>query len=155
MASHQAWYASVNALVAPFWRFKASYAVVPWATYTAPEIARVGVTAAEAPGADVTTFPIGEVDRAIADGRTEGFVKVVSDGDRILGATIAAANAGELIAEFVTAMTHGIGLKRILGTIHVYPTAMEANKLAAGAWRRAHAPRGLLKAAERAFALLR
>ena len=155
IASHQAWYAAVNALAAPFWRFKANYAVVPWATYTDPEIARVGVTEAEAPGADVTTFPIAEVDRAIADGRTQGFVKVVSDGDRVLGATIAAPNAGELIAEFVTAMTHGIGLKRIMGTIHIYPTAMEANKLAAGAWRRAHAPTGLLKLAERAFGMLR
>lgn len=155
IASHQAWYAAVNALAAPFWRFKANYAVVPWATYTDPEIARVGVTEADAPGADVTTFPIAEVDRAIADGRTSGFVKVVSDGDRILGATIAAANAGELIAEFVTAMTHGLGLKRIMGTIHIYPTAMEANKLAAGAWRREHAPQGLLKVAERVFGVLR
>ena len=155
IASHQAWYAAVNALAAPFWRFKANYAVVPWATYTDPEIARVGVTEADAPGADVTTFPIAEVDRAIADGRTQGFVKVVSDGDRILGATIAAANAGELIAEFVTAMTHGLGLKRIMGTIHIYPTAMEANKLAAGAWRREHAPQGLLKVAERVFGMLR
>ena len=82
-------------------------------------------------------------------------MKVVSEGDRILGATIAAANAGELIAEFVTAMTHGLGLKRIMGTIHIYPTAMEANKLAAGAWRREHAPPGLLKLAKRVFGVLR
>lgn len=156
MASHQAWYAAVNALAAPFWRFKANYGVVPWATYTDPEVARVGVAAAAAPpGAHVTTLPLAEVDRAVADGRTEGFVKVVSAGDRVLGATIVAPNAGDLIAEFVQAMTHGIGLKGILGTIHVYPTAMEANKLAAGAWRRAHAPQGLLRLAERAFALLR
>ena len=156
IASHQAWYAAVNALISPFWRFKANYEVVPWATYTDPEVARVGITEAQAPaGAHVTTLPLAEVDRAVADGRTEGFVKVVSAGDRVLGATIVAPNAGDLIAEFVLAMTHGIGLKGILSTIHVYPTAMEANKLAAGAWRRAHAPQWLLRLAERALALLR
>lgn len=156
MASHQAWYAAVNALISPFWRFKASYAVVPWATYTDPEVAHVGVTQAEAPsGADVTMLPLAEADRAVADGCTAGFVKVISAGDRVLGASVVARNAGDLIAEFVLAMTHGIGLKRILGTIHVYPTTMEANKLAAGAWCRAHAPQGLLRLAERALALAR
>ena len=156
MASHQAWYAAVNALVAPFWRFRVNNRVVPWATFTDPEVATVGITEAQAPpGAQVTVHPVDDVDRAIADGCTEGFVKIVSNKGRILGATIVAAHAGELISEFVAAMTHGIALNRILGTIHVYPTMMEANKLAAGAWRRANAPRGVLKIAEKAFSALR
>ena len=156
MAGHQAWYAAVNALAAPFWRFKANYAVVPWATYTDPEVARVGITEADAPaGSEVTIYPIDDLDRAIAEGRTDGFVKIISKGNRVLGATIVAVHAGELISEFVTAMTHGIGLKQMLATIHVYPTLMEANKLAAGAWRRAGAPQGLLRFAERLFAAVR
>ena len=148
MASHQAWYASVNALISPFYRFQCDYSCVPWATYTDPEVARVGLSAedAAAQGIDheVTTHPLDDVDRAITEGRTEGFVKVVSKGDRVLGATIVAPNAGEMIGEFVTAMRAGLGLKKILGTIHVYPTYLEANKLAAGAWRRRHAPEKLL-----------
>ncbi|MCE2460702.1 MAG: FAD-dependent oxidoreductase [Pseudomonadales bacterium] len=148
MASHQAWYASVNALISPFYRFRCDYSCVPWATYTDPEVARVGLSAVDAAdeGIDheVTTHPFDDVDRAIADGRVEGFVKVVSKGDRVLGATIVAPNAGEMIGEFVTAMRAGLGLKKILGTIHVYPTYLEANKLAAGAWRRRHAPEKLL-----------
>ena len=148
MASHQAWYAAVNALISPFYRFSCDYSCVPWATYTDPEVARVGLSAdqAEAQGIDhqVTTHPMDDVDRAIADGRTEGFVRIVSNGDRVLGATIVAPNAGEMIGEFVTAMRSGLGLKKILGTIHVYPTYLEANKLAAGAWRKRNAPEGLL-----------
>lgn len=148
MASHQAWYASVNALISPFYRFRCDYSCVPGATYTDPEVARVGLSAADAAAQgidhEVTTHPLDDVDRAIADGRVEGFVKVVSKGDRILGATIVAPNAGEMIGEFVTAMRAGLGLKKILGTIHVYPTYLEANKLAAGAWRRRHAPEKLL-----------
>ena len=148
MASHQAWYAAVNALISPFYRFSCDYSCVPWATFTDPEVARVGLSAdqAEAQGIDheVTTHPMDDVDRAIADGRTEGFVKIVSSGDRVLGATIVAPNAGEMIGEFVTAMRSGLGLKKILGTIHVYPTYLEANKLAAGAWRKRNAPEGLL-----------
>ncbi|MXY57266.1 MAG: hypothetical protein F4029_13615 [Gammaproteobacteria bacterium] len=148
MASHQAWYASVNALISPFYRFRCDYSCVPWATYTDPEVARVGLSAedAAAQGIDheVTTHPLDDVDRAITEGRTEGFVKVVSKGDRVLGATVVAPNAGEMIGEFVTAMRAGLGLKKIFGTIHVYPTYLEANKLAAGAWRRRHAPDKLL-----------
>ena len=148
MASHQAWYASVNALISPFYRFRCDYSCVPWATYTDPEVARVGLSAEDAIAQDVdhetTTHPLDDVDRAITDGRMEGFVKVVSKGDRVLGATIVAPNAGEMIGEFVTAMRAGLGLKKILGTIHVYPTYLEANKLAAGAWRRRHAPEKLL-----------
>ena len=156
MASHQAWYAAVNALVSPFWRFRMNDRVVPWATFTDPEVARVGITEAQAPpGAQVTVHPVDDVDRAIADGCTEGFVKIVSNKGRILGATIVAAHAGELISEFVTAMTYGITLNKILGTIHIYPALMEANKLAAGAWRRANAPQGTLKIAEKAFSALR
>ena len=149
MASHQAWYASVNALISPFYRFRCDYSCVPWAIYTDPEVARVGMSAADAyaRGIDheVTTHPLDDVDRAVADGRTEGFVKIVSKGDRVLGATIVAPHAGEMIGEFVTAIRAGLGLKRILGTIHVYPTYLEANKLAAGAWRRRHAPEKLLR----------
>ena len=149
MASHQAWYASVNALIAPFYRFQCDYSCVPWATYTDPEVARVGMSAADADAQgmdhEVTTHPLDDVDRAVADGRMDGFVKVVSKGDRVLGATIVAPNAGEMIGEFVTAMRAGLGLKKILGTIHVYPTYLEANKLAAGAWRRRHAPERLLQ----------
>lgn len=148
MASHQAWYAAVNALIAPFWSLRCDYTSVPWATYTDPEVARVGLSAAEAAeqgiGHEVTIHPMDDIDRAVADGRPEGFVKVVSKGDRVLGATIVAPAAGEMIGEFVTAMRAGIGLKKILGTIHVYPTYLEANKLAAGAWRRRNAPERLL-----------
>lgn len=148
MASHQAWYASVNALISPFYRFQCDYSCVPWATYTDPEVARVGLSGADAAAQgidhEVTTHSLDDVDRAVADGRMEGFVKVVSKGDRVLGATIVAPNAGEMIGEFVTAMRAGLGLKKILGTIHVYPTYLEANKLAAGAWRRRHAPERLL-----------
>ena len=153
MASHQAWYAGVNALIAPFARLNCDYSCVPWATYTDPEVARVGVTAHEAAerGIDheVTFYPLDDLDRAIADGREEGFVKIVSKGDRVLGATIVAPAAGEMIGEFVTAIRSGIGLKEIMGTIHVYPTYLEANKLAVGAWRRRHAPEGLLRLAAR------
>ena len=155
MAAHQAWYAAVNALAAPFWRFKADYSVVPWATYTDPEVGRVGLSEedASAKGLDVevTRYPLDDLDRAIADGQTQGFVKIISRGDKVLGATIVGAGAGELISEFVTAMTHGIGLKKILSTIHVYPTRMEAAKLAAGTWRRANAPQRVLSLAERVF----
>jgi len=159
MASHQAWYAAVNALVSPFAQLGCDYSCVPWATYTDPEVARVGLTADDASeqGIDheVTVHPLDDLDRAIADGRTEGFVKVVSKGDRILGATIVAPNAGEMIGEFVTAIRSGTGLKKILGTIHVYPTYLEANKLAAGAWRRRHAPEGLLRLVARFHTAMR
>jgi len=159
MAAHQAWYAAVNALAAPFWKVKADYSVVPWTTYTDPEVARVGMSAEEAVArgldVEVTEYPIDDVDRAIADGRTEGFVKIVTRGKKLLGATVVSAHAGELISEFVLAMTHDLSLQRLLGTIHVYPTMMEANKLAIGAWRRKHAPESLLNMAERLFGYLR
>ena len=161
VGAHQAWYAAVNALLAPFWRFKADYRVIPWATFTDPEVARVGLSEDEAQqqgiGYEVTRYGLDDLDRAIADGVDHGFVKVLTapGKDRILGATIVGAHAGELIAEFVLAMKHGIGLNKLLGTIHIYPTMSEANKYAAGAWKRAHAPQAALRWAERYFALRR
>ena len=149
-AAHQAWYASVNALFGWLWRFRADYSVIPWATFTDPELARVGLNETEARergiAYEVTVYGLDELDRAIADGAARGMVKVVTvpGSDRILGATIAGERAGELIGEFVTAMRHGLGLNKILGTIHVYPTFAEANKYAAGVWKKAHAPQRLL-----------
>jgi len=149
-AAHQAWYASVNALFGSFWKLKADYSVVPWVTFTDPEVAHVGLNEQEAiaqgTAYELTTFDIGDLDRAIADEEAHGVVKVltVPGKDRILGVTIAGEHAGDLLAEFVLAMRHGLGLNKILGTIHSYPTLAEANKYAAGAWRRAHAPQRLL-----------
>ena len=154
MASHQAWYAAVNALFGRFRKFKVNYAVVPWATYTDPEVARVGLSVDEANArgidVEVTRHELAHVDRAIADGETRGFIKVLTQrgSDRILGVTIVAPAAGELIAEYVLAMTHGLGLKRLMGTIHIYPTSAEINKFVANGWRRNHAPGGLLRFAE-------
>ena len=154
-AAHQAWYAAVNALFGSFRRFRADYSVIPWATFTDPEVARVGLNETEAKergiAYEATVFELAELDRAIVDEAAEGMVKVLTEpgSDRILGATIVAEQAGELIVEFITAMKHGIGLNKILGTIHIYPTLAEANKYAAGAWRRAHAPARLLRALER------
>jgi pyruvate/2-oxoglutarate dehydrogenase complex dihydrolipoamide dehydrogenase (E3) component/uncharacterized membrane protein YdjX (TVP38/TMEM64 family) len=154
-AAHQAWYASVNALFDPLRKFRADYSVIPWATFVDPEVARVGLNELEAGEQgipfEVTRFDLQELDRAIADGMAEGFVKVLTrpGKDRILGATIVGHHAAELLAEWVLAMRHGIGLNKILGTIHVYPTWAEANKYAAGAWKRAHAPERLLGWVER------
>ncbi|HEX4586292.1 MAG TPA: FAD-dependent oxidoreductase [Burkholderiaceae bacterium] len=147
-AAHQAWYAAVNALFGRFRTFRADYRVIPWTTFVDPEVARVGLNEQEAREGkvafEVTTYCLAELDRAITDGETTGFVKVLtrSGTDRILGATIVGAQAGELLAEFVLAMKQNIGLNRILGTIHVYPTLAEANKYAAGQWRRAQVTRG-------------
>lgn len=143
-AAHQAWYATANALFGSVWRFAVDYRVIPWCTFTAPEIARVGLNETDARAAgvahEVTTYSLSELDRAIADRQTHGFVKVLTapGSDRILGATVVGVHAGEQIAEFVLAMKHHLGLNKILGTIHVYPTYAEANKAAAGNWRRAH-----------------
>jgi pyruvate/2-oxoglutarate dehydrogenase complex dihydrolipoamide dehydrogenase (E3) component/uncharacterized membrane protein YdjX (TVP38/TMEM64 family) len=157
VAAHQAWYASVNALLSPFWSFQVDYRVIPWATFTDPEVARVGLSEDEANqrgiAHEVTRYGIDDLDRAIADSAAHGFVKVltVPGKDRILGATIVGAHAGELLAEFVLAMKHGIGLNKLLGTIHIYPTMAEANKYAAGVWKRNHAPQAALRLAERFF----
>jgi len=151
VASHQAWYASVNALFGSLKRFRADYSVIPWATFVDPEVARVGLNETEAKerniAYEVTVYGIDDLDRAIADGEAHGMVKVltVPGKDRILGVTIVGEHAGDLIAEFVLAMRHGLGLNKILGTIHIYPTLAEANKYAAGAWKKAHAPEGLLR----------
>ena len=149
-ASHQAWYAAVNALFGKFLKFRADYSVIPWATFTDPEIAHVGLNVTEATERniphEVTVYGIDDLDRAIADSEAHGMVKVltVPGKDRILGATIVGEHAGELIAEYVMAMRHRIGLNKILGTIHIYPTFSEANKYAAGVWKRAHAPERIL-----------
>ncbi|WP_421837686.1 FAD-dependent oxidoreductase [Novosphingobium sp.] len=150
VAAHQAWYASVNALFGQFRRFKADYRVIPWTTFLDPEIARVGLNEQDARAAgvahEVTVFPLHELDRAIAESAKQGFVKVLTPPgkDRILGVTIVGDHAGELIAEYVLAMKHGLGLNKILGTIHIYPTMSEANKYAAGEWKKKHAPQRLL-----------
>ena len=154
-AAHQAWYAAVNALFGRFKRFKADYSVIPWATFTDPEVARVGLSETEAQDKgiafEVTKYGIDDLDRAIADGTAHGFVKVltVPGKDKILGVTIVGEHAGDLLAEYVLAMKHGLGLNKILGTIHTYPTLSEANKYAAGEWKRAHAPQRVLGWLER------
>ncbi|MFT7524976.1 MAG: pyruvate/2-oxoglutarate dehydrogenase complex dihydrolipoamide dehydrogenase (E3) component [Arenicella sp.] len=154
-ASHQAWYAAVNALFSPFKKFKVDYSVIPWATFTEPEIATVGLNESAAKQQDIeyetTRYDIGGLDRALADDHARGFVKVltVPGKDKILGATIVGAHAGELLAEFVLAMKYGIGLNKLLGTIHIYPTMAEANKNVAGNWKRDHAPQKLLDFVER------
>lgn len=155
IASHEAWYASVNALFGGLRKFAADYSVIPWATFTDPEIARVGLNETEAEqrgiAFEVTRYDLAELDRAITDEAAHGVVKVLTapGKDKILGVTIAGERAGDLIAEFVLAMRNGLGLRKIMATIHVYPTFAEASKAAAGRWRAAHAPERLLQFAER------
>lgn len=161
MASHQAWFCAVNALFGRFRKFKVDYSVVPWATFTDPEVARVGLSEDEARAQgvayEVTRYALDDLDRAIADGEAHGFVKVLTPPgrDTILGATIVGYHAAELLNEFVLAMKHGIGLTKILGTIHVYPTLSEANKFAASEWRKARKPERLLSWVERYHAWAR
>ncbi|MGR8942353.1 MAG: pyridine nucleotide-disulfide oxidoreductase, partial [Gammaproteobacteria bacterium] len=125
--------------------------VIPWSTFIDPEVARVGLNEQDAAeqhiAYEVSTYHIDDLDRAIADGEAHGFVKVLTPPgkDRILGVTIVGEHAGDLLAEFVLAMKHKIGLNKLLGTIHIYPTLAEANKYAAGVWKRNHAPEGLLR----------
>lgn len=150
-AAHMAWFAVVNALFGRFKMFQVDYSVIPWATFTDPEVARVGLSETEAKqkgvAYEVTRFEIEELDRAIADEAAHGFIKVltVPGKDKILGVTIVGEHAGDLIAEYVAAMKHGFGLNKILGTIHIYPTLAETNKYVAGEWKKAHAPQGLLQ----------
>ncbi|KAA3628261.1 MAG: pyridine nucleotide-disulfide oxidoreductase [Proteobacteria bacterium] len=157
-AAHMAWYASVNSLFGRFKKFRVDYSVIPWATFTDPEVARVGLneTDAKAKGVEyeVTTYSIDDLDRAITDGEAHGLIKVltVPGKDRILGVTIMGDHAGDLITEYVAAMKHKIGLNKILATIHIYPTLAEANKYVAGEWKRAHAPQRLLQWVERLHA---
>ena len=144
VAAHQAWFAAVNALFSGVKRFKVDYRVIPWVTFTDPEVARVGVSESEAKSQgldyEVTRYGIDDLDRAIADGDNHGFVKIITlaGKDKILGVTIVGKHSAELLAEFVLAMKYGIGLNKLLGTIHTYPTFSEANKYAAGEWKRAH-----------------
>ena len=150
-AAHQAWYAAVNALFGKFKKFKVDYSVIPWATFTDPEVARVGLNEADAKAKnikyEVTRYGIDDLDRAITDQEAYGFIKVltVPGKDKILGVTIVGHHAGDLIAEYVMAMKHKIGLNKILGTIHIYPTLAESNKYVAGNWKRAHAPQKILQ----------
>ena len=162
IASHMAWFASVNALFGTFRRFRVDYRVVPWCTYTEPEVARVGLSEDEAREQGIkfeaSKFEFTGNDRAIAEDDTAGFVKVLTPpggSDKILGVTIVGPHAGELLAEWTLAMTHGLGLKKIMGTIHVYPTLTEVNKSAASTWRKKHAPEGVLEWVGRFHALMR
>lgn len=154
-AAHQAWFAAVNALFSPFKTFQSDYRVIPWATYTDPEVARVGLNESQAKEQDidfeVTTYGIDDLDRAIADEEDQGFVKVITakGSDRILGATLCGHHAADAIVEFIAAMKHGFGLNAILGTIHIYPTMSEANKYLAGNWKKARKPEKLLAILEK------
>jgi len=154
-AAHQAWYASVNALFGDIRKFRADYRVIPWATFTDPEVARVGLSEQEAKERgipyEISRYGLDDLDRAITDGEAQGFVKVltVPGQDRILGVTFVGERAGDLIAEFILAIKHGLGLNKVLATIHIYPTLAEANKYAAGVWKRAHVPAALLRWVER------
>lgn len=149
-ASHQAWYAAVNALFGEWKKFKVDYRVIPWTTFVDPEIARVGLNEQEAKekgiAYEITRYGIHDLDRAIADSAAQGFVKVltVPGKDRILGVTMVGGHASDLLAEFVLAMKHGLGLNKILATIHTYPTMSETNKYVAGEWKRQHAPQRVL-----------
>ncbi len=149
-ASHQAWYASVNALFSGIKKFKADYSTIPWVIFTDPEVAHVGASENELKEQNVdyekVVYDLSDLDRAIADGENHGLVKVLMKRgkDKILGATIVGSHSGELITEFVTAMKNGHGLNKILGTIHSYPTWSEANKYAAGVWKKSNAPQGIL-----------
>ncbi|MBW6453029.1 MAG: FAD-dependent oxidoreductase [Methyloprofundus sp.] len=150
-AAHQAWYASVNALFGAFKKFKTDYSIIPWATFTDPEVARVGLNEQEAKqqgiAYELSIYGIDDLDRAIADGEAHGFVKVltVPGKDKILGVTIVGEHSGDLIAEFVLAMKYNLGLNKVLGTIHIYPTMAEANKYVAGVWKKNHQPEKLLQ----------
>jgi dihydrolipoamide dehydrogenase len=154
-AAHQAWYACVNALFSPLKKFKVDYTVIPWATFTDPEVARVGLNEKDAKIQnilyEVTTYDIDDLDRAIADSEAHGFIKVltVPNKDKILGVTIVGRHAGDLIAEYILAMKHGLGMNKILGTIHIYPTLSEANKYVAGNWKKEHLPIFAIKILEK------
>ena len=160
-ASHMAWFAAVNALFGSFKKFKVDYSVVPWATFTSPEVARVGINETEAKelGIDfeVTNYDISGLDRALTDQTANGVVKVITPRgkDKILGVTIVADHAGDVLSEYVLAMKHGLGLGKIMGTIHIYPTLSEMNKFAASEWRKAHKPEWALDLSEKLLRFLR
>ncbi|MDD1617445.1 MAG: mercuric reductase, partial [Methylococcaceae bacterium NSP1-2] len=150
-AAHQAWYAAVNALFSPFKKFRTDYRVIPWASFTDPEVARVGLNEQDAKqqaiAYEVSIYSLADLDRAIADSKTQGFIKVLTqpNKDKILGVTIVGNHASDLLAEFVLAMKYNLGLNKVLNTIHIYPTMAEANKYVAGVWKRQHAPETLLQ----------
>ena len=158
MASYQAFYSSINAMLSGFWKIRGNYRAVPWATYIKPEVARVGLSETDARkqkiASDVTKYELSNLDRARIDGESQGFIKIltVPGKDKILGVTIVGNQASELIGEFVFVMTHNMGLRKITDTIHVYPTMYEANKLAANEWRKNHLPKKYLAWGERFFA---
>ena len=160
-AAHQAWFASVNALFGIVKKYKANYSVIPWTTYTDPEVARVGINESEAHAHnidyEVTTYGIDDLDRAIADSVDYGFVKVITQkgSDKILGVTIVSENAGNIISEFVLAMKYNLGLNKILSTIHIYPTFSEANKYAAGEWKKARKPERILNMLKQFHSVMR
>lgn len=149
-ASHQAWYAAVNGLFGQLKKYKADYRVIPWVTYTDPEVARVGLSEQEAKDQgiefEVARYGLDDLDRAITESDAYGFIKVLTPPgkDKILGATVVGPHAGELIAEFILAMRWGLGLNKIMSTIHPYPTWSEGNKYTAGVWKKAHTPEKLL-----------
>jgi pyruvate/2-oxoglutarate dehydrogenase complex dihydrolipoamide dehydrogenase (E3) component/uncharacterized membrane protein YdjX (TVP38/TMEM64 family) len=150
-AAHQAWYCAINALFSRFWKFRVDYSVLPRAVFCDPEVASVGINEQQASeleiAHEVTTYNIDDLDRAIADGEAHGFVRVITppNSDKILGVTIVGSHAGDIISEYVLAMRHGLGLSKVLGTVHIYPTLAEANKFAAGNWRKAHLSSRLIK----------
>jgi pyruvate/2-oxoglutarate dehydrogenase complex dihydrolipoamide dehydrogenase (E3) component len=150
VSAHEAWFASVNSLFGRFKRFKADYRVIPWATFTSPEVARVGISEKEAIEQGIayesTQYELNDLDRAIVDDAASGFVRVltVPGKDKILGATIVGARADDLISIFVICMKHNLGLNKVLGTIHAYPTYMEANKFVSGQWKRKYVSARLL-----------
>ncbi|MDB2593989.1 FAD-dependent oxidoreductase [Porticoccaceae bacterium] len=156
-AGHQAWFAGVNALFGQFKKFAADYRVMPQVIFTDPQLARVGLNELEAAAqgldVEVTVYDLADLDRAIVDGDAKGMVKVLTAAgtDRILGAAVLGPQAGELITQFVTAMKHNLGLNKILGLIHSYPTLSEANKYVAGEWKRKHMPQRLLRLAEKYY----
>ncbi|MDD4976650.1 MAG: FAD-dependent oxidoreductase, partial [Bacteriovorax sp.] len=160
-AAHQAWYCAVNGLFGQFKKFEVDYSVVPWCTYTDPEVATVGVNEKAAKelklNYEVSIYHLDDLDRAIADDETKGFVKVITQkgSDKILGATIVGAQASTMILEFISAMKFKKGLNKILGTIHIYPSLGEANKYAAGVWKKAHAPTRVLSLLEKYFKWIR
>jgi len=150
-AAHQAWHCAMNALFGRFWKFRVDYSVLPRAVFCDPEVASVGINEQHAVeqglAYEVTTYDIKDLDRAIAEGEAHGFVRVLTPPgkDKILGVTIVGSHAGDIISEYVLAMRHGLGLSKILATVHIYPTLAEANKFAAGNWRKAHLSPQLLR----------
>ncbi len=155
VASHQAWYAAVNALFGGFKKFKVDYRVIPRVTFTSPEVASVGITEREAKDQNIayelTRYDLQESDRAITEEQTTGFLQVITPvgSDKVLGVSIVAEHAGEMLPEWVLAMKYGLGLNKILGTIHAYPTWNEANKALSGSWKKNHVHPGIMSWLER------